>query len=390
MAHVSNVDDDVGSSQSLTTATKRRQLTTSVGTLTTTPPPLLHNLPFDLVADNILCRLPVKLLLQLKCVCKSWKYLISDPKFAKKHLRFSTKLQRYHIMVNSTLDLKKFLVYDSIISSIFSTSSSVTQTQRICPVGFNPSDFSTCDGIICFPIDTTSAVLWNPSIRKLKILPPLIPAFDERLYCCAYTFGYDHFIDNYKIIGISLYINKKEVSVNTLGTDYWRRIEDFPCSGSIQGKGTFVSGTVNWLAVDDSCDYAIVSLDLEKESYQYLPLPYHNKVGNNFWSLEVVKDCLCIFANMDMSLDVLIMKEYGKKESWTKLYNVPYLGLYFHSKALYISEYDQLLMGFYEPGSSIYKLVVYDSKKCTMKIPNIQNISRRLAVYLESLISPCS
>ncbi|XP_045822488.1 F-box/kelch-repeat protein At3g23880-like [Trifolium pratense] len=61
-------------------STNRRNL---IGTLTS--PSSLPTLPFDLIIE-ILSRLPVKQLLQLRCVCKSWKSLISDPKFAKKHL----------------------------------------------------------------------------------------------------------------------------------------------------------------------------------------------------------------------------------------------------------------------------------------------------------------
>ncbi|MCI26118.1 F-box/kelch-repeat protein, partial [Trifolium medium] len=45
----------------------------------------------ELIAD-ILSRLPVKTLMQIKCVCKSWKTLISDdPSFAKLHLQRSPR-----------------------------------------------------------------------------------------------------------------------------------------------------------------------------------------------------------------------------------------------------------------------------------------------------------
>src|SRR4051812_15081950 len=53
----------------------------------------LPTLPFEIVVE-ILSRLPVKFLLQLQCVCKSWKSLISNPKFAKKHFFSSTTAQR--------------------------------------------------------------------------------------------------------------------------------------------------------------------------------------------------------------------------------------------------------------------------------------------------------
>ncbi|KAK8619528.1 hypothetical protein V6N13_133484 [Hibiscus sabdariffa] len=41
--------------------------------------------PQEVVA-NILSRLPLKYLLQLQCVCKAWRSLISDPHFAKLQL----------------------------------------------------------------------------------------------------------------------------------------------------------------------------------------------------------------------------------------------------------------------------------------------------------------
>ncbi|MCI27031.1 F-box/kelch-repeat protein, partial [Trifolium medium] len=65
-----------------------------VDVVVSSPSPL-PTLPFDLIGE-ILCRLPVKLLLQFQCVCKFWKSLISDPSFAKKHLCKLTP--RHHLL----------------------------------------------------------------------------------------------------------------------------------------------------------------------------------------------------------------------------------------------------------------------------------------------------
>jgi hypothetical protein len=118
------------SSQQLTmetSATKRKQPTSLTQTLKSLS---LHQrslptLPFDIVA-KILCMLPVKLLMQVQRLCKSFNSIISDPKFAKKHLRLSTK--RRHLKVGSTNFLVKLLLFDSPIQSVFSTSR-VTQIQ---------------------------------------------------------------------------------------------------------------------------------------------------------------------------------------------------------------------------------------------------------------------
>ncbi|PHU05426.1 hypothetical protein BC332_26248 [Capsicum chinense] len=45
------------------------------------------NCPFkDVIIMEILCRLPVRYLVQFKCVSKLWNALISDPYFVNKHL----------------------------------------------------------------------------------------------------------------------------------------------------------------------------------------------------------------------------------------------------------------------------------------------------------------
>jgi F-box interacting protein len=395
--------NDIVSSRSLTlqtTNTTKQRLISSTGTLTSPPP--LPTLTFDLIAE-ILCRLPVKLLIQLQCLGKYWKSLISDPKFAKKHLQSSIK--RHHLMVSSTNNLNDFVLYDSEISCVFSSTCIVKQTQINYPVtvtpqknGYRePSSLCSCDGILCFAIDPTSAILWNPSIRKLELLPPLGDNPQRRVIFSTYSFGYDHFIDNYKIIVVNFCIGQNEVSVNTMGTDYWRRIhDDFPFYGPVHRPGVFVSGTVNWLAYDASSSHscAIVSLDLEKESYQKLSHPDLENDAD-MRTLGVVRDCLCIFASNDMFLDVWIMNEYGNKESWTKLYSVPYIkerGFRIYTKDLYFSEDDQLLINLYNSGSNELELAVYDSKNGTLRIPQIQNIDRSMdpEVYIESLISPCS
>jgi F-box interacting protein len=374
MAQVSSdgEDDSVLSSLSLTTeATTRTQLPT---------------LPFDLLPE-ILCRLPIKLIVQLRCLCKFFNSLISDPKFAKKHLQLSTK--RHHLMVTFWNISRKLVMYDFPIPSILSSSTVVTQTQLYPPNSITCVDnfvnvLCYCDGIFCGMLNVGSYFLWNPSIRKFKFLPPLENPREGGFF--RISFGYDHFIDNYKVIFVS---SKNEVSVNTFGTNYWTRIQDIPNNFHIHGSGIFVSGTVNWLPSNNNS--SILSLDLEKESYQQLLLPdYENE--NVRWTLGVVRDCLCVFARSYMFLDVWIMKEYGNEKSWTKLYTVPNLQDHNFKAygALYISDDDKLLVECYEIGSSNMKLVVYDSKTGTLNIPEFQNIYDHTHpnVYIESLISP--
>lgn len=127
-------------SQSLTATTQRQRLT---GTQ-------LPTLLFDLLPE-ILCRLPVKLPVQLRCLCKFFNSLISNPRFAKKHLQLSNK--RHHLMVTSRNYLGEYVQYDSPIPSLFSKSI-IIQTQLYPPnsikLGHNYAFvLCSCDGIFC-------------------------------------------------------------------------------------------------------------------------------------------------------------------------------------------------------------------------------------------------
>jgi len=303
----------------------------------------------------------VKLLLQLRCLCKSFNSLISDPRFANKHLCLST---RHHLlMLMSTDDLGHLVLFNSQIPSDFSTSTvSYPNCLKIGQSG--PYCMCSCNGILCFTMFDGSAILWNPSNRTFKILPPL--DMDKQLLS-AYSFGCNPSINNYTIVSILPRNGKTKVNVHTLSTDSWRTMQDFPYSRPFYRLGIFVSGTINWLMLDVSSSFFIVSLDLENESYQQLLLP--NLENDRSASLGVLRDCLCIFTSSDLNLNIWIMKEFGNQESWTKLYS----GLHMqdcifrhYTKALYIFEDEQLLVGFYELEPYKLKLVVYDSKNGTV------------------------
>ncbi|KAL5052366.1 hypothetical protein RYX36_033048 [Vicia faba] len=302
----------------------------------------VDDLPLDLV-EEILCRLPVKKLIQLRCVCKSWNSLFSEnSSFAKKHLRWSTSKQsRHHLFVKSG----NFVDLQSPLSTIFTSrdvTMSVYSLRAILKKGESDRDgggyVSTCDGIICYTIDasTAAALLFNPSIRKFIILPPLefpdLPSFN-----ILYTLVYDRFINNYKVIARIDHYTKSHVSVYTFGTHHWRRIQDFPSPDQLlvdkysnfelmcSSTGIFVNDSVNWLT-----SQFIVSLDLENESYQKLSLPVSNvrfgALRGCLITLGTLRGCLSLLIPMmDTFSDIWIMKEFGNQNSWTKLLSIPYL-----------------------------------------------------------------
>jgi len=266
-----------------TTATKRRRLNSTS----------LHaTLPFDPVLE-ILYRLPVKSLVQFKSVCKSWKSLISHPKFAKNHLRLSTT--RHHLFFPH-LSKHDYTFKTCPISTLFTRKITPTATATLqldYPLSHRGVNFDqirgSCHGIFCIELYRSFAVLWNPSIRKFAKLPSLEIQGSNTLYS---GFGYDHSTDTYKVVAFSG-VYQVQTYVHTMGTNFWTRIQDFPHCVPEHESGKFINGTLNWLACNNS---AIVSLDLEKGSYrEILLLDYGEIVITK--SLWVLRECLCTLSS---------------------------------------------------------------------------------------------
>ncbi|XP_058775532.1 putative F-box protein At5g44220 [Vicia villosa] len=132
--------------------------------ITTNPYDSLPTLPFDIITE-ILSRLPVKLVLQLRCVSKSWNSLIShDPSFAKKQLTHSTTHSVYSLDFNDPCFL-------TIYPPNFFFDTTLSTNRLFCPAKNrnNPSwekeIVGSCNGILCLAYKEF-ILLWNPSIQK--------------------------------------------------------------------------------------------------------------------------------------------------------------------------------------------------------------------------------
>jgi F-box interacting protein len=263
----------------------------------------------------------------------------------------------------------------------------------------------SCNGILCVAHQYTSFIqLWNPSIRKVKELPP----FEEPPYPSyrhTYGFGYDFVTDSYKVVVISFYhlpndrVNDKtEVKVNTLGTNFWKNMQEFPFGmPDCIASGKFVGGTINWLASEHwhQSPCFIVSLDLGKESFRKVSLPdYYGEIDESLLFLSVLRDSLCLMYGHE----VWIMKEYGNEDSWTKLFTVSYMRdpskSYYLTKAVYMFEDGQVLFEFSKDG--LLNMIVHDPRIGTIKNIKFQDKSvynspfdSYPVVCIESLISPC-
>lgn len=148
-------------------------------------------------------------------------------------------------------------------------------------------------------------------------------------------------------------LEKTKVNVHTMGTNCcWRRIHEFPYGVPIGKSAKFVCGIINWVVSKDGNEmnspFFIVSLDLKNESYHEILQPGYGDVDVGFLTLGEFRDSLCIFAHAKSFIDVWLMKEYEKKESWNKLFTIPliedHLGYYPCTKVAYIYGHEQVLL----------------------------------------------
>ncbi|KAI4317711.1 hypothetical protein L6164_025560 [Bauhinia variegata] len=361
--------------------------------------PSLPFIPDELIVE-ILSRLPVRSLLQFRCVCKSWKSLISDPFFVRKHLHLSTQntsLSHHRIILNTTT--AEFHMKSCCVSSLFKSPSTVSED--LCyPVKNkyrHDRIIGSCNGLLCFAIKGESVLLWNPSIRVSKKSPPLGNNWRPGCFT-AFGLGYDRVNNDYKVVAVfcdpntSDYFDRTRVTIYSLATNSWRKIQDFPYGVTpYHDFGKFVSGTLNWAAnisVGSTILWVIVSLDLEKETYREVHPPDYEKEDSSTPALGVLKGCLCLNYDYKGTHSVVwLMKEFGVRESWVKLVTIPYLPNpedFSYSMPFCISENGQVLMMFE------FDLVLYDPRDQSFKYPKIESGKGWFdaEVYVETLVSP--
>uniref|UniRef100_A0A2N9GVE0 F-box associated beta-propeller type 1 domain-containing protein n=1 Tax=Fagus sylvatica TaxID=28930 RepID=A0A2N9GVE0_FAGSY len=181
--------------------------------------------------------------------------------------------------------------------------------------------------MVCIASDNEDYIeilyLWNPSIRKLKMLAatPLTRRFASLTHGLAY-----HSQNNdFKILRLVCYGENEptvEAEVYTLSTDSWRKVVlSEPDIGSIeemlQSPFLFFNGALHNLAYyGDQC--FILSFDVNDERFWKIMLPQNYYVGftPDVERLEVFKGLLALIAfGIDLNgigkCHIWVMREYG-------------------------------------------------------------------------------
>ncbi|CAI9118804.1 OLC1v1020417C1 [Oldenlandia corymbosa var. corymbosa] len=302
--------------------------------------------PQDLLTD-ILVQLPVKSIGRFRGVSKSWRTLLSSPKFIKDHLAF-------HNLFDPEKLIFKEAFYCPLVLTFTTDGSSNDGISRkvVCPI-LDQTMWAkiegSCHGLVLLINSGWSMILMNPITLQCAKIPNFGLSFDP-IVVAMYGLGYDESTDDYKIVSLSYYDNgdeHKTVSHSYYDFDYehddedsdetfvdiysvkmqtWKRLANSPYNHTIPhvAHGIFVNGCLHWLACDtktQGCPSVIAAFNLALEKFEKVPPPRDVEESKFLFNqLTVLGGCLAlIVVNTHESVfDVWVMKEYGMQESWSK------------------------------------------------------------------------
>ncbi|XP_059624827.1 F-box protein CPR1-like [Cornus florida] len=358
-------------------------------------------LPQELVFD-VLCRLPVKSLCRFKCVSKSWLTLISDPHFAKTHLnRNNNDNEREQLLLISDH------LYSVDCAEASTNKDAVVATKLDCFPINAPEEFEilgSCNGLLLVCDVDFNKYLLNPTTREIRDLPDT--PFDHESICghTILGLGYDSAADDYKVVAIEAREDAEYddcdkpcciytvVSVYSLKSDSWRKIQDVPhyhsyfCTSSL----VLVNGCLHWKTVGShGYSFVIAAFDVTAEKFSELQTPSSLDIsGLNlvFYTLGISRGCICLLAPHDngTQTDFWVMKEYSVTKSWTKL-TICEPSIYMMEPLFFLGDEEVL------SEKNGHKLVAFNAKGKTSRnivVHGIPAMFKAGKTYVESLVSP--
>ncbi|KAL5836419.1 hypothetical protein ACOSQ4_015916 [Xanthoceras sorbifolium] len=302
----------------------------------------MSKVPLDVITD-LLYRLPVKTLMRFRCLSRTFCSLIDSPDFVKLHLNHSVSTRTHLVLV-----LKGLHLYTADLDSL----------DEATPFDHYPGNiwgvtevFGSCNGLLALCNSEKDIALLNPATKKRFNLPVEnvdFPKKDCFRGFVFYGFGHDSVTDDYKIVRMVQFKKNEddnlgifldyEVKVYSLKTNSWRKIINLPNYLQLlfqfyyhllhrRGYGVFACGVLHWvfprraeLGIADS----LVGFDLGTEEFRVVPEPDYGDLEQDFvLDVGALEGRLCVICNYARGIvDFWVMKEYGVKDSWTKLFSI--------------------------------------------------------------------
>lgn len=321
-------------------------------------------------------KLPVKSLVQCRCVCKIWRALFSDPHFTKLH--FSRAPICFLLHSNRS--------YQRNSQNLILVELGLPGDDALLRISNSP-DFpnfgielvGSCDGLMCMYDRQKNGPIYvsNPLIGEYLSVPSSV---DDQTFPLVCGLGFSQKDIQYKLIQnfpkLSFDDDKMEAKLWTLGSDTWRSIGDVPFLFSPPSFSTYLLGNLHWIVDYSRSSKLICCLDLETEQFRSLPPPPAYKPSTNslFWGNPgVLEDCLYLTCCLDKYPDIM---DVWVMTSWTRKFVVRDPGqswdpIGFRALRVLKSSGGLLVL-------CNFQLYIYDLKKCIFKRLEIDGIQSQV------------
>ncbi|CAL1363312.1 unnamed protein product [Linum trigynum] len=315
---------------------------------------------------NILLRLRAAICIaRFRCVCRSWRILLSDPQFIRRFLFFqkSDDLESLQILFTGGPDAPETtaVVHYSLYS--YDTLGLISEGDLPCapsnsksfsyPLQFRLTVVGCCGGIFCIadanPNAPSDLILWNPATSETKLIlprttcPPYPPGLEK--YVELAGFGYDPDTNDYKVVRIlkmdhdqdEIYLPLPQpfmyAEVYSLRKDSWKKLIDddrADLSRSAFGHYVYQQREISrnhkcyWFTGGCSREWSTLSFDMSQEVFEYTSFTHPPAMEG--WvcsSCFMLKESFVAFLaasyNRDPYYQVWVLLKQGVTDSWTKL-----------------------------------------------------------------------
>ncbi|KAG5522000.1 hypothetical protein RHGRI_034273 [Rhododendron griersonianum] len=241
------------------------------------------------ILEDILTRLPAKMVGQCKCICKYWRALIEEPSFVELH-HFRSKSRPggcYRVIYLTTGDFQNIHFFSANYEGGLAQPLFTYLKSGSCEVE------ASVNGLLCWYLEVSESILiMNPTTKELITLPPFTrPANHVRYAGPLVSFGFDPSTKQYKVLNMYHVLKERhgqlehshcECEIFTLGTHSWRKIDIVPQASHLEfgSRGVCVGGVIHWR---NSWYYSIcsrtvdgevvVAFDLKEERFRVFSLP---------------------------------------------------------------------------------------------------------------------
>ncbi|KAH6830345.1 hypothetical protein C2S53_007511 [Perilla frutescens var. hirtella] len=289
----------------------------------------IGDLPEELVSA-ILSRLPVKVLVLCKCVCKPWCGLIGRPDFVKQHFDHENNQQRLLIRIEVP-DRARYR-HALYVDESFSEYEEPSHLQIPGRPAADVSDLiGPLNGVFCVVSMSPwgPMALLNPAMRQFKPLP-MVQEIDEENLEFSFSvlaLGLDPSTGDYKVVLILNFWDSSEedyhcvVNVCSSESDSWRVLEDVdPIVANSHAISslccTYLNGVYYWaVTYHYHTDVAILmALDMRTDRFRKIQVTGCDDRGDNY--LAWCGDSLALLKCYECgAIDIWIMQN---EECWIK------------------------------------------------------------------------